>query len=517
MLGRVRRLLDRGLGAGLVAGFAAALAMVALRFAIGAPSLQELIVDKLLSFLPPRAFEFLLQRFYELGKPLAVLGTTLLLTFMGGLVGLAFGWGIGRAPGWARRWWLLSGLLFGLGLWVLLSVAMTPLLGGGFWGARVPGGAAGFSLASFIATCGYGLILSRLMRPAPEALGPDAATPAGMTRRAFLGRAALWIVAIGAVGFGVRALVSGAGRLAGSRVSTRDAGILPPEVTPTERFYKVSKNFVDPEVDGRSWRLHVTGMVDRAMTLTLDELRALPAVERYQTLECVSNPVGGDLISNAIWKGVPLRDLLQSAGLKPNVARVTFRSADGYTESLPLDDAVRPEILIAYEMNGEPLPSDHGFPARVLIPDRYGMKGPKWLEEIGTTGDKDYRGYWEERGWDDRAEVKTTSQALVPADGTVVPVEAAVIGGIAFSGAKGIAQVEVSADGGKTWRKATLKPALSPYTWVLWTAEWKPPAPGRYKLTVRAEDASGIPQISAPHDPAPSGATGYHTITVQVT
>ncbi|MSQ12563.1 MAG: molybdopterin-binding oxidoreductase [Dehalococcoidia bacterium] len=402
-------------------------------------------------------------------------------------------------------------------MWVLLSVALVPLLGGGFWGAGVPGGVVGFSLSSFIATCGYGLMLSRLMHPAPEALGPDATTPAGMTRRTFLGRAAFWIVAIGAVGFGVRALVSGAGRVAGSPVSTRDAGALPSEVTPTERFYKVSKNFVDPKVDGKGWRLQVTGMVDRAMSLTLDELRALPAVEHYQALECVSNPVGGDLIGNAAWKGVPLRDLLQSAGLKPNVARMTFRSADGYTESLPLEDAMRPEILIAYEMNGEPLRNDHGFPAHVLIPDRYGMKSPKWLEEIGTTSDKNYRGYWEERGWDDRAEVKTTSQALVPADGTVVPVEASVIGGIAFSGAKGITQVEVSANGGKSWQKATLKPALSPYTWVLWTVEWEPTAPGRYKLTVRAEDGKGVPQISTPHDPAPSGATGYHVIDVKVT
>lgn len=516
MRGRIKALLDTGLVAGVIAGAIAALAMLALRFAIGAPSLQELIVDKLLSYLPPRVFEFLLERFYELGKPLAVLGATGLLAIAGGPAGVAFQWAMRRLSDAPRRWWLLSGLLLGAVLWLLAGLVLTPLLGFGVFGAGVTGGSVGFSLATFIATAVYGLTAAWITRPASQAAPASLAPAPGMTRRAFLSRAAFWIVVIGAVGFGARALASGASRMAGSLVPSRDAGVLPPEVTPNDRFYKVSKNFVDPEVDGGAWRLRIVGMVDHPLTLTLDELRALPATEHYQTLECISNPVGGDLVSNALWRGVRLRDILEQAGLRPDVARVTFRSADGYTESLPIDDAMRPEVLIAYEMNGVPLPHDHGFPARVLIPGRYGMKGPKWLEEIGMTDDSGYRGYWEQRGWDDRAEVMTTSQTLAPATGTSLPLEAAVIGGIAFSGDKGVSRVEFSADGGQTWHAATLRPALSPYTWVLWTADWRPPQPGRYQLAVRASDSGGVEQDPQRRDPAPSGATGYHIITVVV-
>ncbi|MBM3946314.1 MAG: molybdopterin-binding oxidoreductase [SAR202 cluster bacterium] len=510
---RIKSILDMGFGAGLIAGAIAALAMLALRFALGVPSVQELIVEKSLSNLSPRAFEFLLERFYSLGKPLAVLGTTVALAAAGGPAGVALQRALGRLPASLRRWWLLSGMLFGIALWLLVSLALTPLLGYGLFGANVTGGAASYSLATLVATALYGLAFARITRAPPAAASPTHQISTGMTRRAFLSHAAFWIVVVGAVGFGVRSLASGVLTVARSRVSPRDAGVLPLEITPNDRFYKVSKNFVDPEVDGVSWRLRIGGMVDNPAALTLAQLRSMPAVEHYQTLECISNPVGGDLTSNALWRGVSLRDLLDQAGVKPGALRITFRSADGYTETLPLDDAMRPEVLIAYEMNGVPLNTDHGFPARVLIPGRYGMKGPKWLEEIGTTDDPDLRGYWEQRGWDDRAEVKTTSQTLVPATGTTMPVEAAIIGGIAFSGDKGISQVEFSDDGGKTWHRGSVRPALSPYTWVLWTAEWRPPEPGRYRLSVRAYDAKGTEQDPQRRDPAPSGATGYHIIT----
>ncbi|MSQ11313.1 MAG: hypothetical protein EXR48_01225 [Dehalococcoidia bacterium] len=516
MIVRARRLLDRGLGAGLLAGLTAALGMMALRFAVGAPSLQELISEKLLAYLSPQAFEFLLEQFWSLGKTFAVLGVTAALTASGGVLGLAYGWSRDRLPPWvpvsggAR---LLTGLSLGLILWALTSMVLVPLLGGGVWGNKVPGGAGGFSLVTFLSTGLYGVLLVWLMPKKQPELVP---TETGMTRRAFLGRAVTWMVILGAAGFGIRALASSAARMAGSTVSVRDAGAIPPEITPNDRFYHVSKNFVDPEVNGATWKLQVDGIVDSPYTLTLEELRAVPAVEQTVTLECISNLVGGDLISNARWKGVPLRALLERAGLQPGVVRVTFRSADGYTESIPLEEAMRPEVMVAYEMNGVPLPSDHGYPARIIYPNHFGMKGPKWLKQIATTDDAGVRGYWERQGWDDWAEVLTTSQVLAPADGIQVPIGATLVGGLAFSGAKGISRVEFSDDGGRTWLPARLKPALSPYSWAFWTTEWKPAAPGRHRLAVRTYAADGAPQEQQPHDAAPSGATGYHIVDVVV-
>jgi DMSO/TMAO reductase YedYZ molybdopterin-dependent catalytic subunit len=489
--------------------------MLALRFALGTPSLQEVIAERLLALLSPAAFEFLLERTYQLGKPLSVLGVSVLLALSGGALGLAWGRFVPRLPDAMVRWRWLTGIVAGVVLWVLASIALVPLLGGGLWGSAVPNGGWLFPLVLLAGCAVYGLALSALtlrVQPAPDAAPPGQ----GITRRALLTRAITWAAVIGIAGLGIRSLVSGAARMAGSAVSSRDAGVIPPDITPTERFYHVSKNFVDPEVNGATWRLRVEGLMDAPYTLTLDELRSLPGHEEYITLECISNPVGGDLISTAHWRGVRLRDLLERAGLQKSAARVTFASADGYTESLPVQDAMRPEIMVAFAMNGEPLTQSHGFPARVLIPGRYGMKGPKWLERISATEDGNYRGYWEQRGWSDTAVVRATSQVLAPASGVTLTLEPMRVGGVAFSGSRGVSRVEFSADNGKTWRQAELRPALSPYTWRIWTHEWTPDMTGLHKLVVRAYELNGTPQEQAYSNPAPSGATGYHQIDVVV-
>jgi DMSO/TMAO reductase YedYZ molybdopterin-dependent catalytic subunit len=174
---------------------------------------------------------------------------------------------------------------------------------------------------------------------------------------------------------------------------------------------------------------------------------------------------------------------------------------------------LQPQTFLAYEMNGQELPNSHGFPLRAVIPGYYGMKQPKWLTEIEVVAD-DYQGYWEERGWADEAVVKTLSRIDVPAHRAQVPVSGAPIGGIAFAGDRGIRQVEFSLDGGKTWQEATLKPALSPYTWTLWAAELALPNSGEYLLAVRATDGQGIVQDERVSEPLPDGVSGYHKLRI---
>jgi DMSO/TMAO reductase YedYZ molybdopterin-dependent catalytic subunit len=230
-------------------------------------------------------------------------------------------------------------------------------------------------------------------------------------------------------------------------------------------------------------------------------------VEQFTTLECISNPVGGDLISNAKWTGVRLADLLDRAGVKPSVIEVVSRSISGYSDSIPIADAMRPDTLVVIGMNGMTLPRAHGFPARLLAPGHYGMKQPKWLMSIETV-DRPYQGYWETRGWVKAAIVKTMSRI----DATVQTAGAWEVAGVAFAGDRGVAMVEVSIDGGTNWAQAELETAISAETWRRWRYPFD-----RSKATlllVRATDGDGVAQISTPADPHPSGASGYQQVSL---
>jgi DMSO/TMAO reductase YedYZ molybdopterin-dependent catalytic subunit len=289
-----------------------------------------------------------------------------------------------------------------------------------------------------------------------------------------------------------------------------------PEVTPVQNFYVVSKNFSDPNVDAQGWSLSIGGLVDRPQRLTLTDLRALPRTDEYVTLECISNNVGGDLMSTGRFTGVSLAQLLSTASPQTGGTWAAFRARDGYAESLPMSLIQgAPEILVAYELDSAPLPASHGFPARILIPGHYGMKGPKWLESIQLV-DHESGGYWEQQGWDHNAVVKTTARFDVPSDGEIIKHGAVALAGVAFAGTRGIARVEYSADGGGSWTPAEFKPPLSKLTWVLWRADWTPSGEGAYRLQVRATDGGGAVQTSKSAPSFPSGATGYHTIRVSV-
>src|SRR5256885_880461 len=196
------------------------------------------------------------------------------------------------------------------------------------------------------------------------------------------------------------------------------------------------------------WRLKVGGLAAKPLSLSVGDLRALPATEQYVTLSCISNNVGGNLISTGLFKGVPLRDLLAMASPQPGASWVAFRARDGYTESVPMSVVLgAPEVLVAYGLDGPALPMNHGFPARVLIPGRYGMKQPKWLDSIELAGDE-ARGYWEQQGWDHNALVKTTARFDLPRDGEILKLGAMEIGGVAFAGTRGVSKVEYSTNGG---------------------------------------------------------------------
>jgi DMSO/TMAO reductase YedYZ molybdopterin-dependent catalytic subunit len=285
------------------------------------------------------------------------------------------------------------------------------------------------------------------------------------------------------------------------------AGIadLSPLITPNPSFYVVDEEIIDPDVDPQTWRLSVGGIVDRPFEMTYPQLLATPAVEQYTTLECISNPVGGDLISNAKWTGIRLRDLLGRAGVRPGAIEVVSRSIGGYSDSIPIEDAMRPDTLVAIGMNGQTLPRAHGFPARLIAPGYYGMKQPKWLIGIEVV-DRPYRGYWEARGWVKAAVVKTMSRI----DTVARAAGGWAVAGVAFAGDRGISKVEVSLDGGTTWREAMLESAISNETWRRWRLPFDRST--ATVVVVRAVDADGVVQTSSPVEPHPSGASGYQEV-----
>ncbi len=291
---------------------------------------------------------------------------------------------------------------------------------------------------------------------------------------------------------------------------------LSPQLTSIPDFYVVDTALFKPKIDVAGWSLRVDGAVESPFTIDYDELLSMDAVEQVETLVCISNPIGGDLISTAKWVGVRLRDLLERAKPKPGAFDLVGVSFDGYTDSIPLAKAMEPTTLVAYGMNDEVLPEAHGFPARLLIPDIYGMKNVKWLVNLQVVT-ADFRGYWEERGWSDVAVINTMSRIDVPLRRTVKwdggPLR---VGGIAFAGARDVAKVEVSLDGGKTWRDAKLGREVNNFTWRRWIFEWTPDGPGEATLVVRATDGRGVRQASVRREPYPDGATGYHLMPIKI-
>ena len=285
-----------------------------------------------------------------------------------------------------------------------------------------------------------------------------------------------------------------------------------PEFTPLERHYRIDIDTSPPVIDPEQWRLKIAGLVDKPLALTLDELRRFEPKHQFITLSCISNPVGGDLISTTRWTGVSLQRLLPSLGLKAGATHLKMRAADGFYEVVSLETIRSDErVMLTYAWDGVPLLPEHGFPMRIYIPDTYGMKQPKWIESIEVT-DHWEPGFWVDRGWDKDARVKATSVIdTVAMDMTIINADQrrlVPIGGIAYAGARGIAKVELQIDDGP-WQEAALRTPLSDLTWVVWRYEW-PFDHGKHTCNVRCYEGNGTPQIAAQSPVEPSGATGYH-------
>jgi DMSO/TMAO reductase YedYZ molybdopterin-dependent catalytic subunit len=297
----------------------------------------------------------------------------------------------------------------------------------------------------------------------------------------------------------------------------RVADLVASEVTDTRIFYRVDIDSFPPQLNADQWTLNVTGKVTKPLTLTKSDLQAMQPTDQYATLECVSNTINppGALISNGKWTGVPLATILNQAGLTPDAIYVIFHCAEGYTVGIPKERALEPGALLAYNMNDQTLPLEHGFPLRAIIPGLYGMMNAKWITEIEAS-DSAYLGYWQERGWTNDARIHTTSIIYYPPPGAQLG-GSLPIAGVAFAGDRGISKVEVSTDGGNTWNTAELKPPKSPYSWVLWAYMWTPTTKGSQTIIVRATDGTGQLQDSTQNQPFPNGATGYGSIQVNVT
>ena len=301
---------------------------------------------------------------------------------------------------------------------------------------------------------------------------------------------------------------------------TDDVLLLRPQtlITPNEEFYMLQLG--DPvDLDEANWRLAITGLVERKIKpFTLEEIKAMESVEVMRTLKCIGDPIGTEQMGNASWKGVRLRDIIQKAGVNEKAKVVVFRCADTYHTAIPLEDALHEDTILAYQMNGETLPTEHGFPVRLLNPGHYGTKNPKWIVNIQLR--EKHESYWEKRGWDPVANVKLATVIGTPSqDEEVLAGMDYVVSGAAFDAGHhgGIKKVEVSIDYGETWQEAEIWAKDTPLAWVLWKWNWQVQKnKGLVEICARATTNSGVTQEEMGIKVKPVDAVGYHTVDVKV-
>ncbi|MGR2752772.1 molybdopterin-dependent oxidoreductase [Agromyces arachidis] len=469
-------------------------------------SIGSLLID----LAPPWAKDAAIALFGTGDKLALLVGIGVVLAVLGAAAGVLES----RHPRWGRGLFAFAGVLGAVAAGTRANASMLAILPA--------------AVGAIAAMAALTLLLRR--RPADEA--PAEAGAGALDRRRFLAWAG------GATALGVLAAIGATALTAGSRavVAVRDALRLPaaarratvpasaeldipglaPVITPNRDFYRIDTALNVPQVDPADWRLRIHGMVDRELELSWDDLLALPLEESITTLACVSNEVGGDLIGTAVWLGHPIRELLARAAPSADADMVLSRSIDGFTASTPLevlqDDR---DAILAVGMNGEPLPLEHGFPVRMVVPGLYGyVSATKWVTELRVTRFDRDRAYWSDRGWSERGPVKLSSRIDVPRQGATVDAGPVVVAGVAWQQHVGVAAVEVQVDDGE-WAPATLATAISRDTWVQWRYEWDA-EPGGHTLRVRAVSADGEVQTTDVAPVAPDGATGLHERAVQV-
>jgi DMSO/TMAO reductase YedYZ molybdopterin-dependent catalytic subunit len=292
---------------------------------------------------------------------------------------------------------------------------------------------------------------------------------------------------------------------------------LTPIVVPNDDFYRIDTALLVPNVDRDTWRFRIHGLVEREVTLSYADLLQLPIVEQFVTIACVSNRVGGDLIGNARWTGVRLRDVLDLAGVREDATQLVGRSVDGWTAGMPISWIMDPdrEPMIAVGMNGAPLPRQHGFPARLIVPGLYGyVSATKWLSELELTTMDAFDGYWVPLGWAKEAPILTQSRIDRPRPDAGLPTGPYTFAGMAWAMDRGISRVEVQVDDGG-WREASLSTRIADTTWVQWQLDWEV-VPGDHRVRVRATDGTGETQTETESRPDPDGARGWHSVPFRV-
>jgi DMSO/TMAO reductase YedYZ molybdopterin-dependent catalytic subunit len=285
-------------------------------------------------------------------------------------------------------------------------------------------------------------------------------------------------------------------------------------ITANDEFYVTSKGGT-PTVDRDKWQLKFDGLVDHPFTINYQDLLKLPQIEKVYTLECISDPVGGTAIGNAKWTGTPLKPLIERASPSGAATHAAIYAADGFSTGHTLERLWNDENFIAYQMNGQDLPPIHGYPVRIFIPGKFGMKQPKWVTRIELLK-KLYVGYWESRGWSDTCERWAHARFADLKDGTRISARNFEFAGYAIGNLDGIRSVEISFDDGKTWKPAAIFSNPSPIVWAFWKYTWVNPRRGKYHVRVRAIDGKGRIEDRDPTSTFPSGATGQAVTTVTV-
>lgn len=496
-----------GLLIGAIAALLATVVTLVLANLWGTPVLPQLLADRLIALVPVELFGTVLDSLESRAKPLTLIGLTLMLVAIGGVVGGLLAARVRQHGQPARMFVPITAVT-----WVILSFIAAPFGGVGLIGRDSLAGAWVTGIAFLIAAVVYAgatvLGLRFLVKEPPA--GSDS------SRRRFIKLAGFGIPTLLAFTYLGRFAIRLARKSDAAPVPTNAEAALTPALTPTDDFYIVSKNFIDPAVSLTDWQLQVHGMVQHPRVYQHQEITSRPSLKKTTTLECISNEVGGSYISTGEWTGFPLRDLLADSGVYSGVVDVVLRAADDYSDSISLDAALDPDTILVYELNGQPLAKEHGFPLRLIVPGIYGMKNVKWITGIELVN-TDYQGYWQQRRWSDIATVQTMSRIDTPRSRTRVASGAeTLVGGVAFSGDRGISRVDVSTDGGKTWNAADLEQPLSPLTWVRWSYHWNPEGTGRRDLLAQAWDGKGTPQTREERPTLPDGATGLHQVTVSV-
>jgi DMSO/TMAO reductase YedYZ molybdopterin-dependent catalytic subunit len=513
----VTKAIFAGLLAGLIAGVVMTAAMLLLAV-LGVATPLVIIGDRLSVFISPGPFLSLMGKVggYNHLKQLGVGSTVAGQLFVGAIGGAILGVLVRRNPARASALWTMS--IFVLLPIVAFAIALWPVLGTSYVGLPIDAARlvtlVGFALCVFVfertLVAGFRFLAQRRIGSREYEFSP------AIGRRAFM----LGTIGVAVAGGGV-ALARKLYRAATfSYDGTQYKGDIVQPITPNELFYCVTKNVVDPRVNVDLWHLEVGGLVKNAATWRFDDLLGFEMKEQQTTLMCISNGLDAGLISNAVWKGFPLRDVLDRAVPLSDAARVRFHGVDNYTDTIPLEKAMEPTTLLAYEMNGTSLPDRHGYPLRLIVPGYFGEKHVKWLTRI-EVADAAAKGFYERQGWGPDFIAPTRSRIDVPDYGSSfslgklsAPIE---VKGIAYGGDRGISRVELSFDDGNSWREAEIYYSGGDLAWSLWKTEWMPDAARDYTLVVRATDGEGDVQEWEEDRGFFSGVTGFHKIAVHVT